>query len=187
MRTEYSLGWISRSRTKILPDVGGSTPVRTLIRVDLPAPLSPMSPTISLRPMAILMSRSACTAPKCFWTPSMRTMDAKSPSAAIIGSNPETILGPRMTTPPVVAHHRVHERRSAQAARDIGESSPQAYPEDDIRRQDRRLVPQERFELPTLSLRIICPFPTRNDSGQADPTEPLAWREIWLTNNTVGE
>jgi hypothetical protein len=32
-------------------------------------------------------------------------------------------------------------------------------------------VPQERFELPTPSLRIICASPTRNDSGQADPTE----------------
>ena len=39
------------------PDVGASTPVITLISVDLPAPLSPISPTISLRPMASEMSR----------------------------------------------------------------------------------------------------------------------------------
>ncbi len=68
MRTEYSCGWISRSRMKILPAVGARTPVITLIRVDLPAPLSPMRPTISLRPIAMSMSRSAWTAPKNFWT-----------------------------------------------------------------------------------------------------------------------
>ena len=43
-----------------------STPVITLISVDLPAPLSPIRPTISFRPMASEMSRSACTAPKYF-------------------------------------------------------------------------------------------------------------------------
>ena len=40
------------SRTKMRPAVGGSTPVITLISVDLPAPLSPIRPTISLRPIA---------------------------------------------------------------------------------------------------------------------------------------
>ena len=55
----------------------------TLISVDLPAPLSPMSPTISLRPTERSMSRSACTAPKYFCTPSRRTMDAKSPAGVI--------------------------------------------------------------------------------------------------------
>jgi hypothetical protein len=40
-------------------------------------------------------------------------------------------------------------------------------------RSEPELVPQERFELPTPSLRMICPFPTRNDSGQADPTEAI--------------
>ena len=51
-----------------------STPVSTLISVDLPAPLSPISPTISLRPTAKSMSRSAWIAPKNFCTPSSRTM-----------------------------------------------------------------------------------------------------------------
>jgi hypothetical protein len=35
---------------KMRPDVGASTPVITLISVDLPAPSSPISPTISFRP-----------------------------------------------------------------------------------------------------------------------------------------
>src|SRR5262249_13036322 len=68
---------------KIRPEVGARAPVMTLISVDLPAPLSPMSPTISLRPIERSMSRSACTAPKYFCTPSRRTMDAKSPPAII--------------------------------------------------------------------------------------------------------
>ena len=62
------------SRTKMRPDVGGITPVITLISVDLPAPLSPIRPTISLRPIARLMFLSACTAPKYFCTPSRRTI-----------------------------------------------------------------------------------------------------------------
>ena len=51
------------------------TPVITLISVDLPAPLSPTRPTISLRPMESEMSCSACTAPKYFSTCSSRTID----------------------------------------------------------------------------------------------------------------
>ena len=55
------------------PEVGGITPVITLISVDFPAPLSPIRPTISFRPMARLMSLSAWIGPKNFWTPSSRT------------------------------------------------------------------------------------------------------------------
>ena len=71
-------GSSSLSRMKMRPEVGASTPVITLISVDLPAPLSPISPTISLRPMASETSRSACTAPKDFCTFSSRTMCLKS-------------------------------------------------------------------------------------------------------------
>ena len=60
----------------------------TLIRVDLPAPLSPMSPTISLRPIVRSMSRSACTAPKNFCTASNRTIESKSGVAGVIVSPP---------------------------------------------------------------------------------------------------
>ena len=77
--------------------VGGRTPVITLIRVDLPAPLSPMSPTISLRPMAMSMSRRAWTAPKYFCTPSMRTIEAKSGRGRILdpsAGNPATSAVP---------------------------------------------------------------------------------------------
>ena len=66
----------------------------TLIRVDLPAPLSPMSPTISLRPMAMSMSRNAWTAPKNFCTPSIRTIEAK-PAAS--GAIPLPPAGNRST------------------------------------------------------------------------------------------
>src|SRR5271156_2256864 len=87
---------------KILPEVGASTPVMSLISVDLPAPLSPMRPTISLRPMERSMSRSACTAPKYFCTPSRRTMDANSPAAGVIAfpsrKNPPTKAAPRGST-----------------------------------------------------------------------------------------
>ncbi len=56
------------------PDEGGNTPVIILISVDLPAPLSPIRPTISLRPIVRSMSCSARTGPKNFCTPSRRTM-----------------------------------------------------------------------------------------------------------------
>src|SRR5688572_2580114 len=56
------------------PDVGFSTPVMTLISVDLPAPLSPMRPTISFRPIDSVTLRRAWTAPKYFSTFSSRTM-----------------------------------------------------------------------------------------------------------------
>src|SRR5271165_3233819 len=100
MRTEYSLCWISRSRTKILPEVGARTPVITLMRVDLPAPLSPISPTISLRPIVRSISRNACTAPKNFCTASMRTIEAKSGGAGAIVSPPPM--------PPTNAAHKAY-------------------------------------------------------------------------------
>ena len=69
-------GSISSSRTKMRPEVGASTPVITLISVDLPAPLSPIRPTISFLPIESEISRSACTAPKYFCTCSRRTIDS---------------------------------------------------------------------------------------------------------------
>ena len=50
-------------RMKMSPLVGGTAPDRTLISVDLPAPLSPSSPTISLSPTVSVTSVSACTLP----------------------------------------------------------------------------------------------------------------------------
>src|SRR5687767_5628241 len=68
---------------KMRPEVGASTPVITLISVDFPAPLSPIRPTISLRPMVSEMSLRARIAPKYFWTFSSRTMSRKSPLAGL--------------------------------------------------------------------------------------------------------
>src|SRR5689334_22390740 len=68
---------------KMRPDVGLSTPVMVLIRVDLPAPLSPIRQTISFLPIARLMFLSACTAPKNFWTSTRRTMWSKAPEDAV--------------------------------------------------------------------------------------------------------
>ncbi len=48
----------------IVPPDGATTPPRIFIRVDLPAPFSPISPTTSPRPAANETSRSACVAPK---------------------------------------------------------------------------------------------------------------------------
>jgi hypothetical protein len=55
------------------PPVGLSTPVTILIRVDLPAPLSPIRPTISLAPTSRLMFLSAITLPNAMWMFSIRT------------------------------------------------------------------------------------------------------------------
>ena len=83
--------------------VGASTPVMTLISVDLPAPLSPIRPTISLRPMARSMSRSACTAPKYFCTPSRRTIFWKLLSATWTVAAWFTFLlpGPKTSSAPL--------------------------------------------------------------------------------------
>src|SRR5262249_20666306 len=59
------------------PEVGLNTPVMVLISVDLPAPLSPMRPTISLQPTDRLTFLSACTAPKYFCTSTKRTIFEK--------------------------------------------------------------------------------------------------------------
>ena len=48
---------------KISPLVSGTTPDRTLMRVDLPAPLSPSKPTISFLLMVTVTSSSAWTRP----------------------------------------------------------------------------------------------------------------------------
>ena len=55
------------------PLVGGKTPVRILTSVDLPAPLSPMRPTISFWPTSKLMFFKAHTDPKYFSMLTMRS------------------------------------------------------------------------------------------------------------------
>jgi hypothetical protein len=53
----------------IVPASGAVTPVRQLMKVDLPAPLSPMSATISPWRTAKSTPCSAWTGPKCFSIP----------------------------------------------------------------------------------------------------------------------
>src|ERR1051325_4753318 len=55
----------------MVPASRGWTPARILMRVDLPAPFSPSSATISPAPTSIPASASACVPPKCFDTPRM--------------------------------------------------------------------------------------------------------------------
>src|SRR5579884_3946528 len=63
---------------KIRPSVGAWTPEIHLIKVDLPAPLSPIMAVISPLRAQIVTSVSACTAPNHLLTLSMsrRTSDA---------------------------------------------------------------------------------------------------------------
>ena len=59
-----------------MPLVGGSTPVSTLMSVDLPAPLSPISPTISLEPISSVTFLRLTTLPYFLPTFSSRTIGA---------------------------------------------------------------------------------------------------------------
>ena len=51
-------------RTRMSPEVGGTTPARILTKVDFPAPLSPMRPTTSPLPMLTFTALSAQMLPK---------------------------------------------------------------------------------------------------------------------------
>src|SRR5689334_16108804 len=64
----------------IRPRSGANVPASTFIRVDLPAPLWPTSPTHSPAPTARSTPSSARTAPKCFSTPSSRAMRGDPPT-----------------------------------------------------------------------------------------------------------
>src|SRR5215213_1850258 len=74
------------------PELGFSTPVSVLISVDLPAPLSPISPTISFRPIVRLMFFNAWIAPKYFCTFSSRTMSLWLPLCSIPSIAPSCLL-----------------------------------------------------------------------------------------------
>src|SRR5829696_5494768 len=63
---------LSPSKT-ISPESGGNTPVMTLIRVDLPAPLSPIRATTSPRRTSKSTPLRACTAPKDLSIPLTRS------------------------------------------------------------------------------------------------------------------
>src|SRR5215472_6169572 len=67
------LRWTSCPSRRMHPLVGGWKPHRIFSRVDLPAPLSPISPSTSPLPRCRLMSVSAVTAPYRLETCSTRS------------------------------------------------------------------------------------------------------------------
>ena len=85
-----------------------------LISVDLPAPLSPIRPTISLRPILRSMLRRAWTAPKYFCTPSSLTMFERAPAARVPAS--ASGCGPRSFVPDAVRPSRRPRSGRADAA-----------------------------------------------------------------------
>src|SRR5271156_5012120 len=105
------------------PDDGGNTPVIILISVDLPAPLSPIRPTISLRPIARSMSYSARTGPKNFCTPSRRTIFWKVLSTARTPAAWLTLLlpGPKASSAPFQSSNIADD--SATIADELGEAT----------------------------------------------------------------
>src|SRR5262249_57094174 len=64
----------SSSFRKMWPDVGRSTPVRQLKKVDLPAPLGPMMARISPRATDTLTLFTAVSPPNRMVSPSVRRM-----------------------------------------------------------------------------------------------------------------
>ena len=85
---------ISRPSIFIVPCDGGKLPAIILTSVDLPAPLSPISPTTSPGSMANETSFTAWMAPKCFeMLASSRTATVRPPIAA-----------PRLLRPPATLH-----------------------------------------------------------------------------------
>src|ERR1700738_5376476 len=72
--------------TAIRPRSGESVPASTCMRVDLPAPLWPTSPTHSPASTVKSTPSSARTAPQCFSTPASLTMFAR--ASAITGNVP---------------------------------------------------------------------------------------------------
>src|SRR5665213_3221135 len=94
----------------MLPLVAGSAPERTLIRVDLPAPLSPRSPTISLSRTVKVTSSSAWTRPKNLVMCSIRT------SSSAISSRSRVVSA----FEPVVEYHHPQNDRADEDV--VGES-----------------------------------------------------------------
>src|SRR4249920_1658893 len=86
---------------KISPLSGLRAPDRILIRVDLPAPLSPSNPTISFLRTDTVTSLSACTRPKYLLMRSMRT------SSSAIWSSPRAMSAFK---PGVERHHPEDDR-----------------------------------------------------------------------------
>ena len=70
MASRGSLIGVASPLTLTVPESGVMRPKIWLTRVDLPAPFSPSSATISPRRTCMVMSRLACTEPKLLLTPS---------------------------------------------------------------------------------------------------------------------
>src|SRR5512143_2956095 len=91
-----------------------SAPERTLISVDLPAPLSPSSPTISLWLTVKVTSLSAWTRPKHLLICSMRT------SSAAIFSYPRVVSA---FEPGVKGHHAQNNRANENVIGQTGDAN----------------------------------------------------------------
>src|ERR1700732_273245 len=77
--------WQPSPSTTTSPSVGGKFPAISLTRVDLPAPLSPITPTTSPGSIDQLMSFTAWIAPKLFDT--LRTSSRATPAPPLSGSS----------------------------------------------------------------------------------------------------
>src|SRR5579863_6941208 len=78
-----------RPSSNISPVDGGKLPAMTFTRVDLPAPLSPISPTTSPGSMSKSTAANASMAPKCLETPlsssnAIRLPPCAAPSGAVV-------------------------------------------------------------------------------------------------------
>src|SRR5262245_61505853 len=143
---------------RTVPPFGACTPVMVFIRVDLPAPLSPTSPTTSPGSTAKVTPRSACTAPKCFSTP-------WSSSRLIGGPSSQSPLAVDLVEPDSEHQHRAdrhllieggdgeeveavlqyaHDQRADQRADDAGPSAEEIGAAQDCRGDGGQLVVEPR-------------------------------------------
>src|SRR5919106_2133577 len=84
-----------RPSNQMRPLLGSSEPETILIKVDLPAPLSPSSASTSPARTSKLTSSSAVTGPKCLDRPSSRSSGAGlAPDASFIELTPGANHGP---------------------------------------------------------------------------------------------
>ena len=112
----------------IVPASGVSTPLRILMSVDLPAPLSPTSPVISPLAICEATSSSATTAPKSLADPS-RPRSSASETPPLSSSHCRALTTVRSASPlgPHQGHARKHDesRRCPVLPRDLGQRGAQ--------------------------------------------------------------
>src|SRR5215469_17633001 len=121
----------SRPSSTIRPEVGGWNPHRILSKVDLPAPLSPMSPSTSPRFRCMFTSVSAVTAPYLLEMCSQRRT---SPPGSRIPASPGVLAVMSALSPfPQlrelnVRHHGDEDRRAEDNEKRIGAHADEREP-----------------------------------------------------------